>query len=189
MCSTFDHLTLKMAVADGFCDEKDAKYLLWNTMSEYNHFQSLTDVTRSEYGVTLETHPLSPPVSHLTSSQQHIMSPPPASTPGPLPSPAARARIIDHRLAESQRSNDSDRTIISVGTSGSGSTDSERTPVRVDSVDSQVSDGESGVDKSSAWPRQNSVCIFGTHLLISGVEKLFGTNVLAQQLKQQGSLQ
>lgn len=45
------------------------------------------------------------------------------------------------------RSQDSDRTV-------SGSTDSDRTPVRVDSQDSQVSDGEA-VDR--AWPRQNSL--------------------------------
>lgn len=50
-------------------------------------------------------------------------------------------------------SSDSDRT-VSVSGSGSVSTDSERTPVRVDSQDSQVSDGEPG---DSRWPRQNSV--------------------------------
>lgn len=45
---------------------------------------------------------------------------------------------------------DSDRTV-----SGSVSTDSEHTPVRVDSQDSQVSDGENVENR--AWPRQNSV--------------------------------
>ena len=54
-------------------------------------------------------------------------------------------------MVETYKSNDSDRT---VSVSGSGSTDSERTPVRVDSQDSQVSEGEA-VDRS--WPRQNSV--------------------------------
>ncbi|XP_073984311.1 kinase suppressor of ras isoform X1 [Rhodnius prolixus] len=49
------------------------------------------------------------------------------------------------------RSQDSDRT---VSVSGSVSTDSDRTPVRVDSQDSQVSDGEA-VDRP--WPRQNSL--------------------------------
>ncbi|KAL1140466.1 hypothetical protein AAG570_000398 [Ranatra chinensis] len=49
------------------------------------------------------------------------------------------------------RSQDSDRT---VSASGSVSTDSDRTPVRVDSQDSQVSDGEA-VDRP--WPRQNSL--------------------------------
>lgn len=39
--------------------------------------------------------------------------------------------------------------------SGSVSTDSEHTPVRVDSQDSQVSDSEN-VD-NRGWPRQNSV--------------------------------
>ncbi|XP_011500487.1 PREDICTED: kinase suppressor of Ras 2 [Ceratosolen solmsi marchali] len=57
-----------------------------------------------------------------------------------------------HRL-EGTVSSDSDRT-VSVSGSGSVSTDSERTPVRVDSQDSQVSDGEPG---DSRWPRQNSL--------------------------------
>lgn len=56
-------------------------------------------------------------------------------------------------MTETHKSNDSDRT-VSVSGSGSISTDSERTPVRVDSQESQVSDGEA-VDRS--WPRQNSV--------------------------------
>lgn len=47
---------------------------------------------------------------------------------------------------------DSDKT---VSVSGSISTDSDKTPVRVDSQDSQVSDSEA-VDVK-AWPRQNSV--------------------------------
>lgn len=51
------------------------------------------------------------------------------------------------------KSTDSERT-VSVSGSGSVSTDSERTPVRVDSQDSQVSDGEPG---DSRWPRQNSL--------------------------------
>ncbi|XP_076755836.1 kinase suppressor of ras isoform X2 [Xylocopa sonorina] len=50
-------------------------------------------------------------------------------------------------------SSDSERT-VSISGSGSVSTDSERTPVRVDSQDSQVSDGEPG---DSRWPRQNSL--------------------------------
>ncbi|XP_054257932.1 kinase suppressor of Ras 2 isoform X1 [Macrosteles quadrilineatus] len=49
-----------------------------------------------------------------------------------------------------ERSQDSDRTV-----SGSVSTDSEHTPVRVDSQDSQVSDSEN-VD-NRGWPRQNSL--------------------------------
>lgn len=56
-------------------------------------------------------------------------------------------------VIETHKSNDSDRTVSASG-SGSISTDSEQTPVRVDSQDSQVSDGEA-VDRT--WPRQNSV--------------------------------
>jgi len=54
-----------------------------------------------------------------------------------------------------QASNDSDRTVSQ--TSGSGSTDSEKTiALRVDSQDSQISDADiEGGDRSS--PRQNSV--------------------------------
>ncbi|XP_078045030.1 kinase suppressor of ras isoform X2 [Augochlora pura] len=55
------------------------------------------------------------------------------------------------RLESTTVSSDSERT---VSVSGSVSTDSERTPVRVDSQDSQVSDGEPG---DSRWPRQNSL--------------------------------
>lgn len=58
-----------------------------------------------------------------------------------------------HRLEGTTMSSDSERT-VSVSGSGSVSTDSERTPVRVDSQDSQVSDGEPG---DGRWPRQNSV--------------------------------
>ncbi|XP_012273122.1 kinase suppressor of Ras 2 isoform X2 [Orussus abietinus] len=58
-----------------------------------------------------------------------------------------------HRLEGTAVSSDSERT-VSVSGSGSVSTDSERTPVRVDSQDSQVSDGEPG---DSRWPRQNSL--------------------------------
>lgn len=70
-----------------------------------------------------------------------------------------------HRLEGTTMSSDSERT-VSVSGSGSVSTDSERTPVRVDSQDSQVSDGEPG---DSRWPRQNSVCnanIFLQHYYI-----------------------
>lgn len=62
-----------------------------------------------------------------------------------------------HRFEGTTMSSDSDRT-VSVSGSGSVSTDSERTPVRVDSQDSQVSDSEIPGD-ISRWPRQNSVCI------------------------------
>ncbi|XP_045476146.1 kinase suppressor of Ras 2 isoform X1 [Harmonia axyridis] len=56
-------------------------------------------------------------------------------------------------LTCSQLSRDSDRTI---SISGSTSTDSDRTPVRVDSQDSQVSDTETITD-GHRWPRQNSL--------------------------------
>lgn len=62
-----------------------------------------------------------------------------------------------HRFEGTTMSSDSDRT-VSVSGSGSVSTDSERTPVRVDSQDSQVSDSEIPGD-ISRWPRQNSVCV------------------------------
>lgn len=48
-----------------------------------------------------------------------------------------------------------DRT---VSVSGSTSTDSDRTPVRVDSQDSQVSDSDTVID-GNQWPRQNSVSL------------------------------
>lgn len=56
-----------------------------------------------------------------------------------------------YELTSSQQSRDSDRTV-----SISGSTDSDRTPVRVDSQDSQVSDTETITD-GHRWPRQNSL--------------------------------
>ncbi|XP_023215152.1 kinase suppressor of Ras 1-like isoform X3 [Centruroides sculpturatus] len=61
--------------------------------------------------------------------------------------------FIDSEMIETQKSNDSDKTVS--GTSGS--TDSEKTLAgRVDSQDSQVSD----VDASErSWPRQNSLSL------------------------------
>lgn len=61
--------------------------------------------------------------------------------------------ILETRKLEGTvMSSDSERT-ISVSGSGSVSTDSDKTPVRVDSQDSQVSDN----DGDNRWPRQNSV--------------------------------
>ncbi|GFR31753.1 kinase suppressor of Ras 2 [Trichonephila clavata] len=59
--------------------------------------------------------------------------------------------LVDNEMVETQKSNDSDKTV------GSGSTDSEKTLAgRVDSQDSQVSD----VDPSErSWPRQNSLSL------------------------------
>ncbi|KAJ8959073.1 hypothetical protein NQ318_022329 [Aromia moschata] len=59
-----------------------------------------------------------------------------------------------HDLTGSQQSRDSERTASQ--TSGSTSTDSDRTPVRVDSQDSQVSDSET-ITEGHRWPRQNSL--------------------------------
>lgn len=61
----------------------------------------------------------------------------------------------NNELISSKQSHESDRT---VSVSGSTSTDSDKTPVRVDSQDSQVSDTETVTD-SQRWPRQNSVSI------------------------------
>ncbi|XP_025832315.1 kinase suppressor of Ras 2 [Agrilus planipennis] len=65
----------------------------------------------------------------------------------PLPSGHSR------ELTSSQQSKESDRT---ASASGSTSTDSDRTPVRVDSQDSQVSDSDTITD-GHRWPRQNSL--------------------------------
>uniref|UniRef100_A0A6P7GD17 Kinase suppressor of Ras 1-like n=1 Tax=Diabrotica virgifera virgifera TaxID=50390 RepID=A0A6P7GD17_DIAVI len=61
---------------------------------------------------------------------------------------------IFHRdIISSQQSTDTDRTASQ--TSESASTDSDKTPVRVDSQDSQVSDSDTITDPHR-WPRQNS---------------------------------
>ncbi|XP_034241397.1 kinase suppressor of Ras 2 isoform X3 [Thrips palmi] len=73
----------------------------------------------------------------------------------PLTAPPALEEIMDsHKAQKEGISMDSDKT-LSVSGSGSISTDSERTPIRVDSQDSQVSDGEATDGKG--WPRQNSL--------------------------------
>lgn len=59
-----------------------------------------------------------------------------------------------HDLITSQLSRESDKTASQ--TSNSNSTDSDRTPVRLDSQDSQVSDTETITD-GHKWPRQNSL--------------------------------
>jgi kinase suppressor of Ras 2 len=81
-------------------------------------------------GVTLETHPLSPPPLGMVVSA--VVAQP-------------RRHAPDH--LETQCSNDSDRTIVS---SVGDSSDSERTPNNLDSQGSQ--EGE-----HILWPRQNSV--------------------------------
>lgn len=67
----------------------------------------------------------------------------------PIATPA-----LEELLDKFKSSQDSEKT-ASVSGSGSLSTDSERTPIRVDSQDSQVSDGE----PERGWPRQNSLSI------------------------------
>ncbi|KAK6625057.1 hypothetical protein RUM43_005348 [Polyplax serrata] len=67
--------------------------------------------------------------------------------------PLATTPVLEE-LLDKYKSQDSDKT-VSVSGSGSLSTDSERTPMRVDSQDSQVSDGE----PDRGWPRQNSLSI------------------------------
>ncbi|KAF7278778.1 hypothetical protein GWI33_008009 [Rhynchophorus ferrugineus] len=63
--------------------------------------------------------------------------------------------LLRHDLIiNSQLSRESDKT--SSQTSNSNSTDSDRTPVRLDSQDSQVSDTETITD-GHKWPRQNSL--------------------------------
>ncbi|XP_039292308.1 LOW QUALITY PROTEIN: kinase suppressor of Ras 2 [Nilaparvata lugens] len=77
-----------------------------------------------------------------------------STTPHPLPD-TVEARfefpdVVTHEQHPLERSQDSDRTV-----SVSGS-DSDRTPVRVDSQDSQVSDGDPA---DRPWPRQNSLSL------------------------------
>ncbi|XP_049776476.1 kinase suppressor of Ras 2 [Schistocerca cancellata] len=92
--------------------------------------------SQPEKGVTLETHPLAPSASTPVSSSSVITN----------TSVKTTETVESDDLADTSKSNDSERTV-------SGS-DSERTPVRVDSQDSQVSDGEA-VERT--WPRQNSL--------------------------------
>nr|XP_023017146.1 kinase suppressor of Ras 2 isoform X1 [Leptinotarsa decemlineata] len=68
--------------------------------------------------------------------------------------PLPATSTFNHDLTNSQQSRDNDRTASQ--TSESTSTDSDRTPVRVDSQDSQVSDSETITD-GHRWPRQNSL--------------------------------
>lgn len=68
----------------------------------------------------------------------------------PLPATSPR-----HEVVSSQLSRESDKTISQASTSTSS--DSDRTPVRLDSQDSQVSDTDTLTDAQMA--RQNSVSI------------------------------
>ena len=62
--------------------------------------------------------------------------------------------FCESEVIDTQKSTDSDKTFS--GTSGSGSTDSEKTlACRVDSQDSQTSD----IDPNDKWPRQNSLTL------------------------------
>lgn len=60
-----------------------------------------------------------------------------------------------HEIVSSQLSRESDKTVSQA--SNSNSSDSDRTPVRLDSQDSQISDTDTLTDGHMA--RQNSVCI------------------------------
>ncbi|RWS08806.1 Kinase suppressor of Ras 2-like protein [Dinothrombium tinctorium] len=63
--------------------------------------------------------------------------------------------LVDSEIVETQKSNDSDKTVS--GTSGSTSTDSEKTLAgRIDSQDSQISDMDAN---ERNWPRQNSLTL------------------------------
>ncbi|XP_046390732.1 kinase suppressor of Ras 2 [Ischnura elegans] len=152
------------------------------------HFPDLTHNHHSlplhpEREVTLETHPLvaAHPVEALAPSTSSSASTLESGTAGsttkvqstalanvPVFTRSAAVTVsLNDELVETQQSNDSDRTVSASCTSGSGSvsTDSERTPVRVDSQDSQVSDGEVAGSGSAhgagdrTWPRQNSLSL------------------------------
>lgn len=69
----------------------------------------------------------------------------------PLPAVASPRH---HEIINTQLSRESDKTASQ--TSNSNSTDSDRTPVRLDSQDSQVSDTET-IGDGHKWPRQNSL--------------------------------
>lgn len=101
-----------------------------------------------------------PEVSNLATTSfsasdyvDHTFSPPPH--PFVSSSPAGttqQPKSIVKEFVETQKSNDSDKTMS--GASGSTSTDSEKTLAgRIDSIDSQVSE----VDGGREWPRQNSL--------------------------------
>lgn len=79
--------------------------------------------------------------------------------------PEAEVTLETHPLPAIMTSTHPDNVSLSDKTASiSGtSTDSDKTPVRVDSQDSQVSDTETIMDK---WPRQNSVS-FTVYLLLS----------------------
>lgn len=100
------------------------------------------EISHSDIGneVTLETRPL----SINSNLNQDLTSSQTSSKDGGGGS-----------IAGTVSSNNSDRT---ASISGSTSTDSDRTPVRVDSQDSQVSDTETITD-GHQWPRQNSLSL------------------------------
>lgn len=82
---------------------------------------------------------------------------------------------------ETMSAHDSERT---VSVSGSVSTDSDRTPVRVDSQDSQVSDSETITEKDGhRWPRQNSVSLYFCSLF-NFVFDFEGENNIIQKILQ-----
>lgn len=97
------------------------------------HFPELPAVagnTHESNGITLETTPIKPKER------------PPAMRP-------LSPRIITSDLSDTHRSNDSDKT-VSLSGSTSASTDSDRTPVRLDSLEER---------DTTNWPRQNSLSL------------------------------
>nr|CAI5823630.1 unnamed protein product [Callosobruchus analis] len=132
---------------------------------------STTPLMSSSTSSDHHTEPLTPDAIAISSASSSLSTafsvqpPPPPEQPPLQQHPPA----IVQELTMSQQSHgtgtDSDRTASQ--TSGtSGSTDSDRTPVRVDSQDSQVSDTETVTDgglgagggaAGNRWPRQSSL--------------------------------
>lgn len=118
-----------------------------------------------------------PIITASTSSTVHSISSSIVSTTGSFYPRKLSSAGVDKRdplseLADTHRSNDSDKT-VSLSGSTSASTDSDRTPIRLDSTE----DGDSG-----HWPRQNSLSLKewdipydDLHLLESIGKGRFGT--------------
>ncbi|XP_011202971.2 kinase suppressor of Ras 2 [Bactrocera dorsalis] len=118
-----------------------------------------------------------PSVTASTNSTVHSISSSIVSTTGSFYPRKLSSAGVDKRdpfseLADTHKSNDSDKT-VSLSGSTSASTDSDRTPIRLDSTE----DGDSG-----NWPRQNSLSLKewdipydDLHLLESIGKGRFGT--------------
>jgi len=123
--------------------------LIVNTPPSASNYHSFNFPEISEYS----TNQTGPPESEKTVNSVTVG----VTTSGGRPSKTIgdAKPLIDSEIVETQKSNDSDKTIS--GASGSNSTDSEKTlACRVDSLDSQISD----MDQSErTWPRQNSLTL------------------------------